>query len=95
VVEIRKTIRKRGSEKMKHSEFLTKKRLQLIREYGNKCFVCGNVNNLQFAHIKPTKIKGVGRGKQNRTYDVQKNPKSYILLCPTCHYYLDNKILKY
>ena len=34
---------------------------------------------LEFAHIQPTKLKGRGRGKNHRYYDIIKTSK---LLCP-------------
>lgn len=52
---------------------------------------CTNKMSLQFAHIKPTKLsgRGRGRGKEMRYYDIKKHPDHYLLLCTLCHHKLD------
>jgi len=54
---------------------------KLIKQFGGKCIVCGKTTNLEFAHIKPTKLNGKGRGRKERYYDVLKNPDYYCLTC--------------
>lgn len=63
-------------------------------KFGNRCHDCGMREEdseklfgkpLEFHHIKPTGVKGMGRGKNVRAADVRDNPKSYILLCRRCH----------
>lgn len=53
--------------------------------FGNKCLLCPSEYRLEFAHIKPTELKGEGRGRKERYYDILNNPDSYILLCQLCH----------
>ena len=45
---------------------------------------------LEFAHIQPTNLSGMGRGKSERLKDIKNNPKCYVLLCQDCHKYLDS-----
>lgn len=54
---------------------------KLIKQFGGKCIICGSIKNLEFAHLKPTKLKGIGRGRKERYYDVLKNPDCYVLTC--------------
>ena len=57
----------------------------LRKFYGNKCINCNSKIKIEFAHILPTKLKGLGRGKPERIKDIKENPKCYILLCNKCH----------
>jgi hypothetical protein len=60
---------------------------QLRAERGNKCEEddCEETFPLEWAHVKPTRMHGRGRGKKNRLVDVKKNPDCYKLLCRPCH----------
>ena len=69
---------------------------QLRKDFGDKCTKCdmaekGDPKNptLEFAHLKPTKLNGRGRGSLHRYYDIRKNPKSYALMCTACHFKFD------
>lgn len=65
----------------------------LRREFGGKCFACGYTKDLEFAHIRPTKLSGqnwYGRGQNTRYYDIRKNRSCYVLVCRACHDILDN-----
>lgn len=77
---------------MSHIHIIRKK-LKLINFFGDRCNnpLCQKINNLEFAHIKPTKLYGEGRGSNKRIYDIQNNITSYILLCKKCHHDFDNK----
>lgn len=69
-----------------------KKALQKLRkERGSKCEECGSTIALQFAHIKETELKGGGRGRKERYYDIVKNPECYKLFCGYCHREFDRK----
>lgn len=57
---------------------------------GNKCLQCGKTNDLQFAHVRPTGVKGSGRGLDKRMRDIRHHPNDYILLCKSCHLILDS-----
>lgn len=59
------------------------KRLRLLR--GNKCELCSSKRLLEFAHVKPTGLKGAGRGKYVRVRDIKQHPTCYALLCHGCH----------
>lgn len=62
-------------------------KFNFIRElYGGKCWICGSTDKLEFAHIIPTGLYGMGRGKRNRLKDVINNPECYALLCNYCHH---------
>ncbi len=50
-----------------------------------KCGICGHRQKIQFHHIKPTKVNGIGRGLNVRALDIMKHPDCYIPLCYFCH----------
>jgi hypothetical protein len=56
---------------------------------GNVCAWCPTTGALEFAHVRPTKLNGKGRGLNNRVRDIMKHPTCYILLCRSCHADLD------
>ena len=59
---------------------------ELRKQYGAECQNCGSKEDLQFAHVFPTKLCGKNsRGSSERYYDIKKNPSAYVLLCVTCH----------
>lgn len=66
-----------------------KKRLELILEYGDICYMCLQPNlldsNIEFHHIHPTAISGMGRGYDNRIRDIIKHKDCYITVCRSCH----------
>lgn len=67
----------------------------LRKAHGNKCIICGKKKRLEFAHIKPTKLSGRGRGSKHRYLDIKKNKDCYVLVCKGCHaLWLDNIPLK-
>ena len=73
---------------------LIKRKIPELRErMGGKCAnpKCPNpTENSQFAHVKRTRLKGRGRGRKERYYDVVKHPDCYILLSKDCHKKFDN-----
>ena len=71
---------------MKASEL----RKRLLQHYNNRCFFCGSAKELQFAHMRPTKLQGMGRGSMHRVYDIKNNLLNYELLCRECHESFDN-----
>jgi len=59
---------------------------ELRKSFGGKCKKCGNKQDLQFAHMSPTRLCGKNsRGSSERYFDIRKNPTAYVLLCVTCH----------
>lgn len=70
---------------------------RLRAQYGNCCHICGErlqtgdtkKINLQFAHCKPTELKGHSRGRKERIADIRRHPNHYRLLCIDCHQELD------
>ena len=69
------------------------RRFALIAARGGKCEVPNcpvrDARVLEFAHISPTGLSGIGRGSDRRYLDVEKNPGSYRLLCWQHHDELD------
>lgn len=69
--------------------------LKLKLGFKNRCFECGicqeDIDKLQFAHIKPTKLNGEGRGIRHRYYDIKRNPDSYYLTCKSNHDKIDGR----
>ena len=63
---------------------------ELKIKFGGKCFFCGQTFLLEFAHCKPTKLSGRGRGFIKRYYDIKNNPDCYKLTCKL-HNYLAEK----
>lgn len=63
------------------NKFIRRKLDLLKEEFGGKCWNCGTVENLQFAHIKDTELNGKGRGRKERYYDILNHPTHYALLC--------------
>lgn len=75
----------RGSMTNRFNEWTKKRFRELREERGNRCNRCGSTLFLQFAHISETGLKGTGRGRKERLYDIIKNPEAYILACRFCH----------
>jgi hypothetical protein len=69
-----------------------RKRHEKIIERGSCCEFCFSIENLQFAHIKSTGLKGCGRGQWKRTLDLLMHPDSYVLSCDKCHKILDKEL---
>lgn len=70
---------------------------ELLNYYGNICnicfgSICGN-EFLEFAHVKPTRLSGSGRGKINRLIDIKNNRECYLLIGRFCHRLYDNTLL--
>jgi hypothetical protein len=64
------------------TNLLAKKlRPQLISLFGGKCEVCGITEKLQFAHVRKTGLKGRGRGRKERLWDIMNHPLDYKLTC--------------
>ncbi len=63
---------------------------------GGKCVFCeeSSPSNLEFAHIKETGLKGMGRGKQRRYYDIKNHIECYRLMCKTHHKQFDDGEIK-
>lgn len=57
----------------------------------SKCVDCGSNEDIQFAHINPTKLNGMGRGRNARYYDIIKHPEDYRPKCKECHRKFDNE----
>lgn len=75
----------------KRNEWVKKRWAVEIDRRGGHCENCQAMLDLEFAHIKPTKCKGMGRGKSRRLADIMKHPKKYRLLCMNCHDDLDGR----
>jgi len=67
-------------------------RIERLREsFGGRCAQCGSDSALEFAHLRPTGLKGRGRGLPQRVHDITKNPDAYKLLCHTHHALFDGR----
>lgn len=74
------------------TKYYRRKRKEQIIKFGGKCSIDSNCSGrLEFAHIKETGLKGMGRGRFKRLYDVIKNPNCYKLLCHLHHMEFDHK----
>ena len=74
------------------NKWIMERRKKLIKEFGGECEECPSTETLEFAHKEPTELSGWGRGRENRVYDVIKNPTKYRLLCKDCHKEYDQKM---
>ena len=62
----------------------------MIKAFGNFCWLCHKEHSkYEFAHIKSTTLKGRGRGRKERLYDVIHNPNYYMLAGKSCHRIFD------
>lgn len=81
-------------EDMTHPSILWNRKLrrQLKKQFGGKCSWedCPITSKLEFAHIKPTKLSGRGRGSKERMRDIRDNPTCYRLLCSYHHTIFDS-----
>jgi len=79
----------RSSGTVAKARWRHKKRMNLILDYGDICYLClqskGFDSNLEFHHLRPTGLQGMGRGFDNRIRDIANNPDKYITLCRECH----------
>lgn len=75
----------------KSTESARKRRAMLIALFGGCCTNCGSTNRLEFAHIRETGLSGMGRGRDQRLADINKNRDCYALLCRDCHSVLDER----
>ena len=80
----------------KQIEYINRIMVGMIQFYGSRCNnpLCQihyNLEKLEFAHIKPTKLHSVGRGKKNRVLDIRNNKDKYTLLCHNCHKEFDKE----
>lgn len=73
-------------------------RKKLIKAYGKICYFClkdfTNTSKVSFHHIKETELKGKGRGRKERYYDIYNNPESYIPVHEKCHKIIEKKKIK-
>lgn len=60
-------------------------RRRVRRLLGHQCVVCQSTKRIEYAHIKPTTVRGVGRGLARRYRDILINHTSYIPMCHSCH----------
>lgn len=61
-----------------------------VREaIGDRCFHCNTRgskrNGLEFAHLAPTGLNGMGRGSHHRRLDLLRHLDKYTYLCKNCH----------
>src|SRR5574342_645320 len=69
----------------KSTLWVQEQRQILLERFGACCTNCGGNYQLEFAHLEPTDITGLGRGSYQRVIDVKRNPDAYTLLCQPCH----------
>lgn len=62
------------------------------RGYYCQNLACAFLNwETEFAHLRPTLIRGRWRGMKERTFDIRQHPQAYALLCKDCHYQFDKQ----
>ena len=58
-----------------------KRRKEVIRDLGGKCFVCGTNRRLEFHHIKYTRSSKLNWNE----VEAKEHPENFRLLCHKCH----------
>lgn len=71
-----------GERRVRYIRRLKARAFEII---GKRCIFCGKRKNLHAAHVKPTKLKGPGRGDAKRWKDVIDNPDCYRPMDVNCH----------
>lgn len=71
-----------------YRESLKKRARQALSPF--VCRRCGTDSDIEFAHKRPTRLSGEGRGAFHRYRDVIRHPDRYIPLCKECHYIYDH-----
>ena len=69
----------------RQNKWLKKKLTELREEFNWCCAWCGSADDLEFAHLKHTGVKGAGRGLWKRYYDIKNHKDSFMLMCKECH----------
>ncbi len=69
--------------------YRSKLRLMALTLVGTKCIFCKTEENLHVSHVKPTALKGSGRGLDRRCLDALRNPECYRTMCKACHRVFD------
>ncbi len=59
--------------------------ISLRNEILRSCLNCGSTWLCEFAHVKPTNLRGMGRGQKERFLDILRHLDSYTYLCKKCH----------
>lgn len=70
----------------KYRQDLKARALALI---GDACVWCGSKENVDAAHVKPTALRGPGRGLEKRYKDVVKHQDHYRPMCKKHHRMFD------
>lgn len=68
----------------RYRQRLREKVAELIPE--EPCYRCRKYGvDTELAHVKPTGVRGRGRGFGQRLRDVLKNPECFVRMCVPCH----------
>jgi hypothetical protein len=77
------------------SHIWTQAHMAILQRAFTECELCGSNDDLEFAHLNPTRVKGHGRGRRVRTNDILSHLSAYTRLCRGCHKrYDDGEITK-
>ena len=78
------------------AEKYKQQREKVLAKRGKRCEWCGRKetvkNPIQMAHVKPTGLRGIGRGSAHRIQDWINHPEDYAYICSgekSCHDALD------
>lgn len=67
---------------------LEEMKLAVRQLLGDRCVICQRTP-VEYAHVRPTKTHGRGRGSAVRYADMLKHPESYAPFCSDHHKQLD------
>lgn len=68
-----------------HRRYIRRLKALAVNLVGAACWKCGRRRELEFAHAKPTGLRGMGRGSGERYRDILAHPDCYVRACKTCH----------
>lgn len=60
-------------------------RIRVGRHFPEKCEICDEQSDLEFAHLRPTEVSGRSRGWERTLKDILANLDAYAQLCRGCH----------
>ena len=77
-------------KKRGNARYLKKLRQRALDKIGHCCIFCGNMYDVECAHVLSTECTGRGRGMNRRYRDVIKHPGAYRPMCKDHHKLYDD-----
>lgn len=79
----------------KHARYRQRLKARARALFGSRCRGCHRDElELHLAHVRPTRLKGPGRGLSQRYLDALQHPECYTVLCEDCHAAFDGPFFR-